>query len=49
MMGRFPFPDLTPLFYLAVVGLVAIALVVIGGGGWLLYHLYRALALYLGV
>ncbi len=42
-------PDLTPLFWLAGFGLLV---GVVGGFslvGWLGYHLYRALALYLGV
>lgn len=42
------FPDLTLLFWLAVVGMISVVIVVIGGGGWLAYHLYQALALYMG-
>ena len=41
-----PLPDLTPLFYLAIFGLFCAA--VLGGGGWLLYHLIAAVALYAG-
>lgn len=47
-MGRFPFPDLTPIFYLAMVGLVAIAITVAVAGGWLAYHLFMALRPYMG-
>lgn len=46
-MGQLP--DLTPIFYLALVGLISIAIVVIGGGGWVIYHLTKALLLYNGV
>lgn len=42
------FPDLTLLFWLAVIGLVSVAIVVIGGGGWVAYHLYHAITLYVG-
>ena len=45
-MGRMP--DLTPLFWLAGVGLVCLGLIIVFGGGWLLYHLVSALVLYLG-
>ncbi len=41
-------PDLRPLFALAIFGLICAVIVIIGGGGWLGWHLYRALALYLG-
>lgn len=41
-------PDLTPIFYLAFFGLVCGAIILLGGGGWLLYHLWMALSLYLG-
>lgn len=44
-----PLPDLTPLFYLAIVGIISIAIVVIGGGGWIVYHVTKALLLYNGV
>ena len=40
-------PDLTPLFYLAMFGLVCAVLVVLGGGSWLGYHLFLALRSYL--
>lgn len=30
-------PDLTPIFYLAMVGLAAIALAAIGGSAWLIW------------
>lgn len=32
-------PDLTPLFYLAMVGIAAIALTVIGASGWLIWFI----------
>lgn len=41
-------PDLRPLFALAIFGLICAAILVIGGGGWLLWHLVMALRLYLG-
>jgi len=43
-----PPPDPTPLLWLAMVGLVAIAAAAIIGGGWLAYHLYMAISLYAG-
>ncbi len=43
-----PVPDITPLFYLAIFGLFCAAVLVLGGGGWLLYHLIAAVALYAG-
>ena len=45
-MGRLP--DLTPLIWLALVGLVAIAAVGFVIGGWLAHHLYIAISLYVG-
>ncbi len=36
-MNGFNFPDLTPLFYLAIVGLVAIGLTIIGGVGFAIW------------
>lgn len=41
-------PDLTPLFYLAIFGLVCAAIVVVVGGGWLAYHTIMAFTAYLG-
>ena len=41
-------PDLTPIFHLAMFGLFCGALIVIAGGGWLAYHLFKAVSLYLG-
>lgn len=32
-------PGLTPIFYLAMIGLVALALLAIGGGGWLIWFI----------
>jgi hypothetical protein len=40
--------DLSVIYFLALVGLLAAAIVAIGGGGWLAYHLIAALSLYLG-
>ena len=34
-----PMPDLTPIFYLAMVGLAAIVLTAIGGGAWLIWFI----------
>jgi len=41
-------PDLTLLFYLAGFGLFCAAILIIGGGGWLGYHLIRAILFYVG-
>lgn len=41
-------PDLTPLFYLAGFGLFCAAILIIGGVGWLAYHLTRAVLFYVG-
>lgn len=41
-------PDLTPLFWIAGFGLICAAVIVLGMAGWLGWHLYGALALYLG-
>lgn len=38
-MQGFRMPDLTPLFYLAWFGLICAALLLIGGGGWLIWFL----------
>ena len=45
-MGRLP--DLTPLFHLAIFGLICGVLLFVVGGGWLAYHLFMALSAYLG-
>ncbi|MBE0691527.1 MAG: hypothetical protein IH590_00315 [Aquamicrobium sp.] len=42
------FPDLRPLFFLAIFGLICAVIIVIAGGGWLGYHLFMAMSLYLG-
>ncbi|UOK71683.1 hypothetical protein [Ancylobacter polymorphus] len=42
------FPDLAPLIYFGLFGLACAAIIVLGSAGWLAYHLYMALALYLG-
>lgn len=44
----FNLPDLSGLFGFAIFGMVCTALVVIGGGAWLLYHLTRAVLFYVG-
>lgn len=41
-------PDITGLIILAYIGMAALAAIIIGGGGWLLYHLSKALIMYLG-
>ena len=43
-----PLPDLTCLFWFALIGIVATCLTIATALGWAGYHLYRALALYLG-
>ena len=40
--------DLTPLLYFGLFGIACAALIALIGGGWLAYHLYMALALYIG-
>ncbi|MCW0235249.1 MAG: hypothetical protein OJJ21_16735 [Ferrovibrio sp.] len=45
-MGRMP--DLTPLIYFAMFGIACAALIALIGGSWLAYHLYMAMAMYLG-
>lgn len=45
-MGRLP--DLAPIFYLALVGIVTVVVGAFAVIGWSGYHLFRALALYLG-
>lgn len=42
------FPDLTPLFYLAMLGLVCGVLLVVVGGSWAGWHLFMALCEYVG-
>ena len=46
-MGRMP--DLSGLFFLAMFGLACAAILIVGGGGWVAYHLFQALSLYLGM
>lgn len=41
-------PDLTPIFYFAIFGMICAAIVTVVGGGWLAYHLVRAVLLYVG-
>lgn len=41
-------PDLSPIFYLAVFGVVCAFLLLTVGGSWVAYHLVQALRLYLG-
>lgn len=36
------------LYYLAIFGLICAVTIIVAGGGWLAYHLYMALSLYLG-
>lgn len=43
----FNLPDLSGLIYFAFFGMACAAVVAIGGG-WLLYHLTRAVLLYVG-
>lgn len=45
-MGRLP--DLTPLFYLALIGIATCVIGGLGLVGWAGYHLFRAFSLYLG-
>lgn len=45
-MGRIP--DIGPLIYFGLFGLACAALITLIGGGWLAYHLYMAMAVYLG-
>lgn len=42
------FPNLAPLIYFGLFGLACAALITLIGGGWLAYHLYMAMAVYLG-
>lgn len=44
----YDFPDLTPLIYFALFGMICAALIALIGGGWLLYHLIAAVSMYLG-
>lgn len=44
----FNFPDLRPLFYFAMLGILCVIAAVIGAGGWIIYHVIRALLLYTG-
>jgi len=44
-MGRLP--DLTPLFYLAMLGLACGVIIAVIGGGWAGYHLFMALSAYI--
>lgn len=46
-MGRLP--DLSGLIYFATFGMFCAGLLVVFGGGWLLYHLGFALMLYWGI
>lgn len=40
-------PDLTPLFYLAMFGLICAVMIAVIGGGWLAYHLAMSVIGYL--
>ena len=42
------FPDLTWLIYFGFFGIACATLITLIGGGYLAYHLYMALALYIG-
>ncbi|MFG1260088.1 hypothetical protein V5F79_22430 [Xanthobacter flavus] len=44
----FNFPDLRPLFYFAMIGVLFVLAAVIGAGGWVIYHIVRALLFYTG-
>lgn len=43
----FDLPDLTPLFYLAMFGLICAVSISAIGGGWLTYHLAMAIIGYI--
>jgi Trk-type K+ transport system membrane component len=36
-MGPYNFPDLRPLFYLALIGIAALALMIVGGIGFAIW------------
>lgn len=46
-MGRMP--DITPLIYFGIFGIVCAAAISLVLGGWATYHIVMAVALYAGI
>lgn len=44
----FEFPDLRPLFYFAVIGIIVTCLAIVAAVSWGGYHLWRMFILYMG-